>query len=313
MKAGGYHIIVVPRDPSKTRRIRLSSVTARLLALAGILAIPFLVGSIFSTVHYQNRLVVLNRRLSDDTEVLRQKELLASRLGNLERVVSRTEEAFSRLEAVSDVELGHLQKGLGPIETELTFQTPKTEELPKVDVNLGDWLERGGQVTLSAIKGKMGELGDRLENLNARIEEFYTLNQDKIRFVSAVPSLMPVEGWITSDFGGRRSPYGRGYQMHYGLDIASPTGSPVRAPADGEVIFAEAHAGYGRMILIDHGYGVTTLYGHASQLFVKEGDKIKRGDIIAAVGSTGSSTGPHLHYEVHVDGIPTDPLNYITE
>src|SRR3989338_571641 len=252
MKAGGYHIIIVPGDPSRTRRLRLSAVTARLLALAGLLAIPFLVGSLFSTVHYQNKLVSMNRRLAEDSEILQQKEILSSRLGTLERLLVRTEESLSKLEQVSDIELGRLQKGLGPIDRESTFERTGGEEIPNpevaprtgvvVDVNVGDWFERGGQVTLRAIHGKVNEMGERLENLNAKIEEVYTLNQDKIRFVNAVPSLMPVEGWITSDFGGRRSPYGRGYRMHYGLDIASPIGSPVRAPADGHVLFSDAHA-----------------------------------------------------------------------
>lgn len=313
MKAGSYHIIIVPRDPSKTRRLRLSAMTVRLLALAGLLAIPLLIGSLFSTVHYQNKLVAANRQVAEDAEILQQKEILAGRLGTLERQLARTEESLSKLEQVSEIELAHLQKGLGPIDREVALEMKEVKEIPGVSVNVEDWFEHGGQVTLRAMHGKVNEMGERLENLNAKIEEVYTLNQDKIRFVNAVPSLMPVEGWITSDFGGRRSPYGRGYRMHYGLDIASPTGSPVRAPADGRVLISEAHAGYGRMIIVDHGYGVTTLYGHASQLFVKEGDLIKRGDVIAAVGSTGSSTGPHLHYEVHVDGIPTDPLNYVTE
>ena len=124
---------------------------------------------------------------------------------------------------------------------------------------------------------------------------------------------MPVNGWVTSDFGGRRSPYSGVYKMHYGIDIASPMGTPVQAPADGKVVFAESKGGYGRMVVIDHGYGVQTLYGHASKIFVDNGQKIKRGDEIALVGSTGASTGPHLHYEIHVDGIPADPLNFIME
>ena len=103
MKAGGYHVIIVPRDPSKTRRLQLSAVTVRLLALAGLLAIPFLVGSLFSTVHYQNKLVAVNRRLVEDSEILEQKEILASRLCALERLLARTEESMSKIEGISDI------------------------------------------------------------------------------------------------------------------------------------------------------------------------------------------------------------------
>lgn len=99
--------------------------------------------------------------------------------------------------------------------------------------------------------------------------------------------------------------------MHNGVDIAAPIGTPIIAPSDGVVIYAGPKGGYGRAVIIDHGYGIQTLYGHTSQLFVSEGDHVSRGEKIAAVGSTGASTGPHLHYEVHVDGIPTNPMNYI--
>jgi len=85
------------------------------------------------------------------------------------------------------------------------------------------------------------------------------------------------------------------------------------APADGKVVYADFRGGYGRMLMIDHGYGLSTVYGHTSKLFVKVGDLVKKGEMVAAVGSTGSSTGPHLHYEVHVDGIPTDPLNFVVQ
>src|SRR5690606_5699978 len=120
-----------------------------------------------------------------------------------------------------------------------------------------------------------------------------------------------VKGWLTSGFGYRYSPWGGNVKMHKGVDIAAPTGTSVMAPSDGVVVFSGSKGGYGSTVIIDHGYGIKTLFGHNSQLFVSEGDKITRGQKISAVGSTGASTGPHLHYEVHVDGIPTDPMNYI--
>ena len=99
--------------------------------------------------------------------------------------------------------------------------------------------------------------------------------------------------------------------MHKGLDIATRSGTPIIAPADGLVVFAGREGGFGNMIIIDHGYGITTRFGHCSSLDAKLGQKIKRGDVIARVGNTGRSTGPHVHYEVAVNGVSVNPSRYI--
>ena len=117
----------------------------------------------------------------------------------------------------------------------------------------------------------------------------------------------PVSGPITSPFGMRSDPFGHGFRMHTGLDIGAPMGSTITAAAGGHVIFAEWYGGYGKAIIIDHGGKTVTLYGHCAQWFVSKGQDVQRGQAIGAVGSTGNSTGPHLHFEVRVDGIPVDP------
>ena len=118
----------------------------------------------------------------------------------------------------------------------------------------------------------------------------------------------PVSGPITSPFGMRADPFGRGFRRHSGLDIGAPMGATITAAAAGHVIFAEWYGGYGKAIIIDHGGKTVTLYGHCSQLFVSEGQDVQRGQAIGAVGSTGNSTGPHLHFEVRVNGVPVDPI-----
>jgi murein DD-endopeptidase MepM/ murein hydrolase activator NlpD len=124
------------------------------------------------------------------------------------------------------------------------------------------------------------------------------------------PFSWPVAGPITSPFGSRTDPYGSGASdFHPGIDIGAPMGATVTAAADGQVIFAGWYGGYGNAVIIDHGSGVSTLYGHMSQLFVSEHQSVQRGQAIGAVGSTGHSTGPHLHFEVRVNGSPTDPLS----
>ncbi len=121
----------------------------------------------------------------------------------------------------------------------------------------------------------------------------------------------PVSGTITSPFGYRRSPFGGGMEFHQGLDIAAPMGTTVTAASGGTVISAGWYGGYGNYILIDHGGGMATGYGHLSQIFVSAGQQIQKGQAIGAVGSTGMSTGPHLHFEVRMNGKPTDPAAYL--
>ena len=121
----------------------------------------------------------------------------------------------------------------------------------------------------------------------------------------------PVSGTITSPFGMRPNPFGGGLEFHQGLDIAAPMGTTVTAAASGTVISAGWYGGYGNYILIDHGGGMSTGYGHLSQIFVSNGQQVQKGQAIGAVGSTGMSTGPHLHFEVRIGGKPTDPAAYL--
>ena len=126
-----------------------------------------------------------------------------------------------------------------------------------------------------------------------------------------VPSLWPVRGEITAGFGQRLDPFSGEGAFHSGVDIAAPYGSRVEASADGLVLQAGPSSGYGNEILIDHGFGLTTKYGHLSEVYVVVGQKVKRGQAIGAVGMTGRTTGPHLHYEVIVNNIPVNPAKYM--
>jgi murein DD-endopeptidase MepM/ murein hydrolase activator NlpD len=117
----------------------------------------------------------------------------------------------------------------------------------------------------------------------------------------------PVSGPITSPFGMRANPFGRGFEMHTGIDIGAPMGSTVTASAPGRIIYAGWEGGYGNTIIIDHGGATSTLYGHLSQIFISQGQDVQRGQAIGAVGCTGNCTGPHLHFEIRLNGVPTDP------
>lgn len=144
-------------------------------------------------------------------------------------------------------------------------------------------------------------------NLNMLVEELESLES----LERSLPSLWPVAGHLSSGYGWRRNPFGVRWKHHAGIDISGNRGAPIHATADGRVIRAGIIGGYGNGVEVDHGYGVTTLYGHMSEIYVKRGTYVQRGDKLGAVGSTGRSTGPHLHLEVRLDGHPVDPLQYL--
>jgi murein DD-endopeptidase MepM/ murein hydrolase activator NlpD len=128
-----------------------------------------------------------------------------------------------------------------------------------------------------------------------------------------VPSTWPVRGQITAGFGQRMDPFSGEGTFHAGVDISAPSGTKVEATADGIVFEASPETGYGNKILIDHGFGIASKYGHLSKIFVVVGQEVKRGEVIGAVGVTGKATGPHLHYEVHVHDTPVNPAKYLRE
>ena len=130
--------------------------------------------------------------------------------------------------------------------------------------------------------------------------------------LAATPSIMPTQGWLTSAFSSMRShPILHVARPHEGIDVTAPMGSPIEAPAAGRVIDAGWESGYGNTVSIDHGYGIVTKFAHTSKILVREGQRVSRGQRIALVGNSGLATGPHLHYEVHVNGRPVDPLKYV--
>jgi len=135
--------------------------------------------------------------------------------------------------------------------------------------------------------------------------------EQKRNLLASTPSIRPVDGWITSKFGYRTSPFTGRKEFHSGLDIANKSGTKLIATANGRISYAARKLYIGNLIVIDHGFGRVTKYGHLSKILVKRGQKVKRGDVIGLIGNTGRSTGPHVHYEVRINGTPVNPLKYI--
>ncbi len=158
-----------------------------------------------------------------------------------------------------------------------------------------------------------GVLKDLTKKLEYRLHELDQKLLDRVSFLKSMPTLLPTKGWITSYYGPRLSPISRRKKMHEGIDVGAPWGTPILAPADGTITYAGVKPGFGKYVEIDHGYGIETIFAHASKVLVKKGQIVSRGTNVAKVGNTGYSTGPHLHYEVRVNGIPVDPLPYILD
>lgn len=156
---------------------------------------------------------------------------------------------------------------------------------------------------------KQIESSVRLEEVQQ--QELLQVLSDRRDLLASTPSIWPSKGRLTSSFGVRNSPFQRGVDFHRGVDIAAPIGTPVYAPAKGVVAFAGVQGGYGNVIFIKHRGGISTRYGHLNKMFVKEGQKVERGELIGHIGNTGRSTGPHLHYEVRVGGVSVNPQKYI--
>lgn len=167
-------------------------------------------------------------------------------------------------------------------------------------------LERHVEKEIDWLQGQIGEQEDATRLLLAEAEK-------KSAQWKATPSIWPVKGWVTSGFGPRVSPFTGRPALHDGLDIGAAPETPVRAPANGRVTAIGYDSKLGNIVRLDHGYGLQTLYGHMAKYVVKNGQRVKRGDVIGLVGTTGLSTGPHLHYMVKVKGRPVNPRKYILE
>ena len=168
------------------------------------------------------------------------------------------------------------------------------------------------------VKDMVRSMHQSLDQLNEEIitgtqvkHKLFQYLEDQKVLLASTPSIWPTKGWLSSRFGYRISPFTQKREMHKGIDISTRLKTPVVAPADGIVIKTGWNGSFGRMIAIQHGNGFITKYAHLSKILVKKGQAVKRGDEIGLVGKTGRSTGPHLHYEIHVKGVPVNPLRYI--
>jgi murein DD-endopeptidase MepM/ murein hydrolase activator NlpD len=304
LKKRFYTLLIVPDLTSQVKRRRVSShLGFFLLGIVLFLALGFGL-STFRVIQLQGRMNRLGILEIENRDLKLQIQTLADRVDNVNAKLSRINQFNHKVRMLTGLEKdtgyeGGMGVG-GPEVSELhlalnrNLDATEAKELRKIHYDL-ESLDR--QLTLQELS----------------LQEVQEFLEDRRSIIASTPSIWPTMGWVTSGFGMRNSPFSHQRKMHEGMDIASSIGTLIRAPADGLVVHAGQESGYGRLVAMDHGYGVTTRYGHCSEILVMTGQRVHRGDPIATVGSTGSATGPHLHYEVRVNGVPVNPNNYILE
>jgi murein DD-endopeptidase MepM/ murein hydrolase activator NlpD len=244
------------------------------------------------------------RQLSAQNEAL-QQELgrFNDRVRSLEAVldqVAANDANFRSVAGLEAIDPEVLQAGVGGP----GLGSPESSSLWSLDESMAQ-STFATSYDLSALERRARLLSESLEEATSAV----TSNRDRLE---SMPSILPTTGWLSSRFSlARMHPIHNRALPHEGVDIAAPRDTPIMAAAKGRVIQAGWVAGYGLTVEIDHGFGITTLYGHASRVIVQKGQEVLRGDMIARVGSTGISTSSHLHYEVRVDGKAQDPATYI--
>lgn len=308
-----FSILIVPRNRSNVKRLECSRHLVRAAIGFAVLGIAVIVAGAASLVYYRHAYLATEDVRIQAAEFARERASLIGQMEELEASIGRTDRFAAKISSAIDKKHGELA-GKGPVDESDSLPSQPAEITSQSSTSLGSgtWKSPFAKSLTAGLNLKVGQLKGRSDALEGKVHSVFALNQDKLYFWASLPSIQPTRGFLTSEFGAHRGWGGRG-RLHEGIDIAGPTGTPIIAPGDGRVTFSGYYHGYGQMITIDHGYGISTLFGHCSTMFVQEGQFVKRGDVIARVGNTGSSTGPHLHYEVHVDGVPVNPELYIMQ
>lgn len=296
------HLIITDAWLARTRAIHLSGLQLLLAALALALALMLTAAGLYHWVFLKGAregwpvIGTLVRMMVKDEMAQREKfmrenlDVMARRLGEMQAKLLQLESLGERVSGLAGIHPAEIKARPGQGGVLVPGRPLTLEEL---------------QATLAELDGLTGQRADLLAVVESRLLE------QKLRNMT-VPTQQPVrEGSLGSPFGWRIDPFTGGMALHTGMDFQAEAGTPILAAAGGVVVTQEVHPGYGNLIEIDHGQDLLTRYAHASRVFVKKGDLVKRGQEIAAVGNTGRSTGAHLHFEVWVQGVAQNPQKFL--
>jgi len=294
-----YTVLVLPDASSEIRTFHIAKPLLGALAAAASLVFIAFLFFIYQAVSLNGHMLEL-RRLR---QTANQQTQVVEKVGRLEDEMVRMRELDIRLRTAAGLEV---KEGDGPFVGAGGVDVPSSRALmvaavahqPASTEAVAQELDRLGR-----------EMSDRSKSLQDLIEQLHA----KRSVLASTPTIWPVKGWLTAGFGYRRSPFTGRRQMHEGVDISNSVGTSVVAPADGVVSYAGPLGGFGNVISIDHGHQISTFYAHLQQHGVSRGQRVRRGDHIATLGTSGRVTGPHLHYEIQVNGETVDPTRYIID
>lgn len=291
MRKRFYILFVARSDDGQLRKISIPLHTHYLYVFAAGIAIGFL-----SLTGIASSYLRMALKVSHFNQLRTEKEDLKNRYSKLEEVAQERD-----IQVASLGSLASEVSSLYGLKSEPILAPSGQGTIPEAQVNSS--IDQLYALKTSALTGAtMTGISMGLVR-NVTTDDWFRAN--------SAPSIWPVEGPITGSFGERTDPFNGEGAFHTGVDISAPIGEPVIAPADGVVTFADFTNGYGRMMVLEHSHGVTTRYGHLSGFAVAEGQHVHRGETIAYVGSSGRSTGPHLHYEVRINDTPVNPHKYL--
>ncbi|HEV8454382.1 MAG TPA: M23 family metallopeptidase [Gemmatimonadales bacterium] len=294
-----WTLVLVPHGSEPSRIVEISYGLLRLVtgAVGGVVVLGLLAG--YVTVSHTTDLSRAARLQQENASLAREIGELHGRLVTLADTLTRISQRDARIRVLANLDPIDPQvqaAGIGgPASSEIGLAglAGVSRRTADIRVDLGALIRRANLLASS-----FKEAADSLALHTARL--------------AATPSIMPTQGWLSSAFSSMRShPILHMARPHEGIDVSAPMGSPIEAPAAGVVTDAGWETGYGNTIIIDHGFGIVTKFAHASKLLVRNGQRVSRGQRIALVGNSGLATGPHLHYEVHVNGRPVNPLKYV--
>ena len=303
-----FTIVFFPGSLSAPRKLHLPKRFVKFGILVSFVVLIGVLGSSFYFVQQYSKLQGSETelvKLQRDAKIRKiQVEKFAQQVKNFETEMVRLERFEKKLRVITA-----LENSPRSIEKNWGVGGPYGFSTNSFTTAMG-W---GAANMVERLSNGLDHLGKQAKIQSISFQELDNFFKNQKSLLSSTPSIWPTRGWVTSGFGFRKSPFTGLREKHEGWDIAARNGAPVRTTADGVVVVEGREYGYGNLVEIDHGYGLVTRYGHNSKHFVKVGDRVKRGQVVTLVGNTGRSTGPHLHYEVLLNGVPVNPKNYILE
>ncbi|MBI4083005.1 MAG: M23 family metallopeptidase [Candidatus Lambdaproteobacteria bacterium] len=299
----GFTVIVIPQRTSRVLRLRIGSGlflagASLVLAFAAVGAFSFL-----RTLQLQTDVRSLEALSSDYNQRQLALQKVSQRVETFKERIARMRELDYKLRVIGDLELERPASsgyGVGGSAESRQSLVAATADPAKADL----------LTLLDKDLKRLEEMASHQEESFNNLKAFLSEHKDRLE---RAPDSLPTRGFVSSTFGDRVDPFTGLKRLHEGLDIVAVKGSQVRAPADGIVTYTGQDQNLGNMLVIDHGFGIVTRYAHNDELLVREGQRVKRGDPIAYVGSSGKSTGPHLHFEIRIDDIAVNPQAGLTE